>query len=43
MVNPVNEDDKYFQFAATIALNHKEIGKNPHRISKMKPFTNKFN
>ena len=27
-INPINNDDKYFQYAASFALNHKEIGKN---------------
>ena len=36
---PKNEDDKCFQYAATVALNHEEI----KRISKMKPFINKYN
>ena len=27
-INPINNDDKYFQCAASVALNHKEIGKN---------------
>ena len=33
-INPKNEDDKCFQYAATVALNHEEI----KRISKMKSF-----
>ena len=24
-INPRNEDDKYFQYALTVALNHEEI------------------
>ena len=28
---------------AAVGLNDKLIGKHPERISKMKPFTNKFN
>ena len=34
-INPQNTKDNYcFMYAVTIALNHKEIGKNPDRISK---------
>ena len=34
-INPQNTKDNYcFMYALTIALNHKEIGKNPDRISK---------
>ena len=40
-INPINYDDKCFQYAATVALNH-EIGKNPHTKSKIKLFTNKY-
>ena len=37
-INPKNtKDNKCFQYAKTIALNHREIGTNPQRISKMKP------
>ena len=29
-INPINKKDKKgFQYAATVPLNHKEIGKNP--------------
>ena len=37
-INPVNVDDKCFQYAATVALNHKEIRKRSGRISENKPF-----
>ena len=40
-INPVNDDNKCFQYAATVALNYEEIGKNSERISKNKPFVNK--
>ena len=42
-INPINDDDNGFQYAATVALNHKEIGKSLQRISKIKPFINKYN
>ena len=42
-INPINENDyKYFQYATTVALNHEDIGRNSQRISKIKPFTNKY-
>ena len=41
--NPINEQDsKCFQYAITVSLNNKEIGKYPERITKIKPFTNKY-
>ena len=43
-INPINKkDNKYFQYAITVALNHEEIGKHPERITKIKPFINKYN
>ena len=27
-INPINYDDKCFQYAAMVALNHTELGKN---------------
>ena len=42
-INPINDDDKYFQYAATVALNHKEIRKSSQRTSKINPFINKHN
>ena len=38
-INPINKrDNKCFQYAATVALNHEKIGKNSERITKTKPF-----
>ena len=34
-INPKNEDDKCFQYALTVALNHEQIKNNPERISKI--------
>ena len=31
------------KYAITAALHHQEIGKNPQRISKLKPFVNRYN
>ena len=42
-INTTNDDDKGCQYAATIALNHEEIGKNSVKISKPKPFISKSN
>ena len=42
-INPKNKkDDKCFQYAVTIALNHDKIGDNPERVSKVKPFINQY-
>ena len=43
-VNPINKkDNKYFQYAVTVALNHEEIKKDLQRIKKIKPFINRYN
>ena len=43
-INPNNKnDDKYMQYAISIALNYEEINNNPERISKIKPFINMYN
>ena len=34
---------KCFQHAAAVGLNHEEIKRDPQRISKIKPFINKYN
>ena len=41
-INPKNEDDKCFQYALTVALNHEQIKNNPERISKIKPFIDQY-
>ena len=41
--NPINYDDKCFQYAVTLALNLDKIRKNPQRISKIKPFIEQYN
>ena len=43
VINPQNNDNKCFQYAVTIALNWKEIGKNPQRIKNVLPFIEKYN
>ena len=42
-INPKNDDDECFKYALTGALNHEEIGRNPQRIIKIKPFINIYN
>ena len=34
---------KCFQYAVTVVLNHEEIEKDTQRITKIKPFINKYN
>ena len=41
-INPKNEDDKCFQYALTVALNHERIKNNPERMSKIKPFIDQY-
>ena len=42
--NPINKNDsKCFQYAVAVALNHEEIGIHSERITKIKPFVNKYN
>ena len=41
-INPINKkDNKCFEYAVTVTLNHKEIGKHAERITKIKSFINK--
>ena len=42
-INPKNNDDKCFQYAETLALNFDKIKKDPERVSKIKPFIEKYN
>ena len=42
-IHPQNDDDKCFQYAITVALNHHNIGNNSGRIRKIEPFTNQYN
>ena len=43
-VNPVNKNDnKCFQYAVTVTLNYEEIGKNPEKITEIKPFLSNIN
>ena len=42
-INPKNNDDKCFQYAVTFALNLDKIKKEAQRVSKIKPFIEKYN
>ena len=43
-INPQNKkDDKCFQYALTVALNHEKIKRDRQRISKIKPFVDQYN
>ena len=43
-INPINKkDNKCFQYAATVVLNHEEIKKDPQIITNIKPFINRYN
>ena len=42
-INPINKKDKCFQYAVTVTLNHEEIKKDLQRITRIKPFINKYN
>ena len=42
-VNKKNNDNKCFQYAVTLALNIGKINGHPERISKIKPFIEKYN
>ena len=42
-INPKNNDNKCFQYALTVALNHEQIKDHPERISRIKPFIDQYN
>ena len=42
-VNQKNNDNKCFQYAVTLALSIDKINDHPERISKIKPFIEKYN
>ena len=43
-INPKNKkNNKCFQYAITVALNHNKINNDPQRVSKIKPFIKKYN
>ena len=38
IINPKNNDDKRFQYAVTVVLNHEQITKDLQRVLKINPF-----
>ena len=42
-IDPKNNDDKCFQYAVTVALNHKKIKIHPERIPNIKPVIDQHN
>ena len=43
-INPTNKkDNKYFQHAVTVTINHKQFKKDPKGIAKTTLFINKYN
>ena len=42
-INSKNNDDKYFQYAVTLALNLYDNDNHPERIPKIKPFIDQYN
>ena len=43
-INPQNKnDDRCFQYGLTVALNYEKIKKDPQKISKIKPFIDRYN
>ena len=43
-INPINKNDnKCFQYAASLAINYKEIAKNSGKNTKTKLFMDKYN
>ena len=43
-INSINKkDNECFQYAITVTLNHEQIKKDPQKITKFKPFINKYN
>ena len=42
-INPKNKDNKCFQYAITVALNHQNIENHPERILNIKPFIDQYN
>ena len=43
ITNPKNEDNQYFQSAATATLKYDKTESHPERVSNITPFANKYN
>ena len=41
-INSINKKDICFQYAVTVLLSHEKINKDRQRITKIKPFINKY-
>ena len=41
-INPKSNNEKFFQYAITIALNYELIKSHPERISNIKPFIKQY-
>ena len=39
----IKKNNECFQYAVTVALNYEVTKKDPQGITKIKPFTNKYN
>ena len=42
-INPKNKNNECFKYVIKVALNHEKIGKNPQRITKIRPFIDTYN
>ena len=42
-INPQNKDNECLKYAIAVALNNEKINNNPEKISKIKPFIDKYN
>ena len=42
VINPKNTDEECFKWAVIAALHHEEIGVHPERISKLKPYAERY-
>ena len=43
VLNPLNNDKKFFQYSVILSLYNEQIGKNSCRISKIRPYINNLN
>ena len=43
VINPKNEDEECFKYAVVAALHHEVISDHPERVSKLRPFVERYN
>ncbi|XP_057308440.1 uncharacterized protein LOC130646281 [Hydractinia symbiolongicarpus] len=43
IINPNNNDEECFRWALVAALHHEDIAKDPQRISKLRPYIDRYN